>query len=465
MPTILDVPHPSRKEAAPGMAQTFHLLTAAALLAGLAASGRAAEMLAASVSSITAADATRHVEALADDAFEGREGGTRGGRAAAAYIVEQIEPLGFEPAGDDGSWYQAFGAGLRNVLALLPGRDPGLASELVVVGAHYDHVGYGTERNSFGPFGFVHNGADDNASGVAGLIEVMEALQRLPEPPRRSILIAFWDGEEKGLLGSNHFVRERPALLADHRPVFSINLDMIGRLRNERLVVYGVRTAEGLRRRLVAANNDPRAAAGLELAFDWDILEDSDHYPFIAGRVPTLMFHTGLHDQYHRPSDDVELVNFDGIPPVARLTLATATEIAETPQRPLFRAAAQAESNATRRRLEERQPPGGPSRGRWGIVTRADAGEPGTPIVVAVTFGGPAQQAGLQQGDRLLAVAGRPLAGQAEMVEQLKRSGDECRLAVERRGRMLEITMCDGVRPRTSQPSDEDHNNATRLDD
>ncbi|MDA1200939.1 MAG: PDZ domain-containing protein, partial [Planctomycetota bacterium] len=100
-----------------------------------------------------------------------------------------------------------------------------------------------------------------------------------------------------------------------------------------------------------------------------------------------------------------------------------------------------------------------------GIVPRADAGEPGTPIVVAVTFGGPAQQAGLQPGDRLLAVAGRPLAGQAEMVEQLKRSGDECRLAVERRGRMLEITMCDGVRPRTSQPSDEDHNDATRLDD
>ena len=454
MTTILDVLNPSRKEAAPGMARTFHLLTVAALLAWLAGPGRAAEMLAASVSSVTAADAARHVEALADDAFEGREGGTRGGRAAAAYIVEQIEPLGFKPAGDDGSWYQAFGAGLRNVLALLPGRDPGLAGELVVVGAHYDHVGYGTERNSFGPFGFVHNGADDNASGVAGLIEVMEALQRLPEPPRRSILIAFWDGEEKGLLGSNHFVRERPALLVDHRPVFSINLDMIGRLRNERLVVYGARTAEGLRRRLVAANNDPRAAAGLELAFDWDILEDSDHYPFIAGRVPTLMFHTGLHDQYHRPSDDVELVNFDGIPPVARLTLAMATEIAETPQRPLFRAAAQAESNATRRRLEERRPPGGPSRGRWGIVTRADPGEPGTPIVIAVTSGSPARRAGLQPGDRLLAVADRSPASQAEMVEQLRLAGDECRVTVERRGRTREITM--RVVEQTSESSSED---------
>ena len=175
------------------------------LTAGMAliqpGTARTDEFLALAPASITADDAARHVIALADDAFEGREGGTRGGRAAAAYIVDQIESLGYQPAGGDGSYYQAFGSGLRNILALLPGSDPTLAAEVIVVGGHYDHVGYGTQKNSFGPFGFVHNGADDNASGVAGLIELMEAVRQLPQAPRRSILFAFWDGEEKGLLG------------------------------------------------------------------------------------------------------------------------------------------------------------------------------------------------------------------------------------------------------------------------
>jgi hypothetical protein len=406
-----------------------------------AAAAPAAEMLAASVSSITADEAARHVEALADDAFEGREGGTRGGQAAATYIVEQITPLGFEPAGDAGSYFQPFGAGLRNILALLPGRDPELAREVVVIGAHYDHVGYGNERNSFGPFGFVHNGADDNASGVAGLIEIMEALRQLPERPRRSILIAFWDGEEKGLLGSSHFLRVRPEPLAGRPLVFSLNLDMIGRLRDERVVVYGARTAPGLRAWLAATNSDPATGTGLELAFDWDITEDSDHYPFIAAQIPTLMLHTGLHDQYHRPSDDVERINFAGIPAVSRLALAAVTAQADAPERPAFRGESRAESNATRRRLEEGRPPQGPSRGRWGIVSRGDPGEPTTPIVVDVAPGSPADMAGLRAGDRIHAVDGEPCADQAAMVRRLQGAAASCRVVADRRGRLMQLTL------------------------
>ncbi|MFM8703368.1 MAG: M20/M25/M40 family metallo-hydrolase, partial [Planctomycetia bacterium] len=170
---------------------------------GLIAAGRApaAERMSAAHASIQAADASRHVHALADDSFEGREGGSRGGRAAGAYIVQAIEKLGLQPAGDNGTYDQAFG-GMRNILALLPGSDPMVAGELVVVGAHYDHVGYGNASNSYGPTGYIHNGADDNASGVAGLIEIAEAFQHMPSRPRRPILFAFWDGEEKGLLGS-----------------------------------------------------------------------------------------------------------------------------------------------------------------------------------------------------------------------------------------------------------------------
>ena len=331
-------------------------LVCAAAVAGVAMAAAkpalfAAELMAAARSSIQAEDAKRHVCALADDALEGREGGSRGGRAAGSYIISHLEKLGLEPAGDNGSYYQQFG-GMRNILALARGSDPAVANELIVVGAHYDHVGYGNSGNSYGPFGFVHNGADDNASGVAGLIEVAEAMQHLPGRPRRPILFAFWDGEEKGLLGSYHFVRVRPALLAHMSIAFSVNLDMIGRLRGERLEVFGARTSEGLRAAVVQSNNRP-GAQPLELAFDWAIDEDSDHYPFIAARIPTVMFHTGLHDQYHRPSDDVQLINFEGIEPVARLTLDFLAAMADDRGPPRsFRSQARSESDATKRALE-----------------------------------------------------------------------------------------------------------------
>jgi hypothetical protein len=307
----------------------------------------------------------------------------------------------------------------------------------IVIGAHLDHLGRdpGLEGDT------VYNGADDNASGVAGLIEIMEALRRLPERPRRSILVAFWDGEEKGLLGSSHFLRVRPEPLAGRPLVFSLNLDMIGRLRDERVVVYGARTAPGLRGRLVATNSDPASGAALHLAFDWDVLEDSDHYPFIAARIPTLMLHTGLHDQYHRPSDDVELVNVAGIPLVCRLALAVITDMADSPQPLAFRGASRSESNATRRRLEEARPPGGPSQGRWGIVSRVDPGEPQTPIVVNVAGSSPAERAGLRAGDRLHAVDGLSFADQAAMVERLRTAGDSCRLLIERQGRLQEMAV------------------------
>jgi len=389
--------------------------------------------------SIQAADAKRHVAALADDALEGREGGSRGGRAAGTYIVGAIEKLGLQPAGDAGVFYQRFGT-MRNILALLPGSDPTVAHELIVFGAHYDHVGYGSANNSHGPTGLIHNGADDNASGVAGLIEVAEALQHMPRIPQRSILFAFWDGEEKGLLGSNHFLRVRPESLKQFSIVFSVNLDMIGRLRDERLEVYGSRTAEGLRSTLVKSN----VRANLELVFDWKIADDSDHYPFIAARIPTLMFHTGLHDQYHRPSDDVQLVNFDGIEPVARLALDFLIALADDPHpRRSFRAQSRSESAASRQTLESlaAMSPGRIERGRWGMGTRQDPGETASPVVVRITPSSPVEKAGLLVGDRVLAIDSVALVDQAEMVARLVSAGDHVTLDIDRKGRTLRLRL------------------------
>jgi hypothetical protein len=452
---ILVAESSSRKEADPGMPpkSTLHTWSPTGrpsrwplvAIAGALATGSsvAVELLSLAPASITAEDAARHVRALADDTFEGREGGSRGGRAAAAYILDQIKPLGYEPAGNDGSYYQGFGGGLRNILAFLPGSDPKLAAEVVVVGAHYDHVGYGTQQNSFGPFGFVHNGADDNASGVAGLVELMEAVRRLPHRCRRPILFAFWDGEEKGLLGSRHFLRMRPPLLTEKRLVFFLNLDMIGRLRERRLTVFGARSASGLRSLLVAANNQPKGGSGLELAFDWDVTEDSDHYAFIMAGIPAVMLHTGLHDQYHRPSDDVEHVNFEGIPRVTRLALAVIAAVADQDDALVFRPASRSESNITRRRFEEERPANRPPQGRWGILSRSDPADLSLPIVIDVARNSPADRAGLRAGDRILTVAGERITDQSTMIRTLGAMANECVIEVERRGLLQVLEMQD----------------------
>ena len=402
--------------------------------------GHAAE----AVSVIDAAGAGRHVAALADDALEGREGGSRGGRAAGAYIVETLRGAGLRPAGDEGTYYQRFGT-MRNILALVPGSDPACERELVVVGAHYDHVGYGTAANSYGPTGMIHNGADDNASGVAGVLEIAEVLQAMPAKPRRPVLLAFWDGEEKGLLGSWHFVRVRPQPLRDLRPVFVVNLDMIGRLRGERVEIYGGRTMTGLRRIVTETNRE----TGLELIFDWDIVDDSDHFPFIESRVPTVMLHTGLHDEYHRPSDDVQLVNTAGVETVARLAMGVVTAVADRPGTPAgFRDASRREKNAHRDTLE-RVLPAAPveQRVRWGMSTRSDAGDPSAPVVVRVVPDSPLERAGLRCGDRIIAIDGEPFATQATMLQRMASAGDALTLQIDRAGRILDVRVVSGEAP------------------
>ncbi|MEX2113551.1 MAG: M20/M25/M40 family metallo-hydrolase, partial [Pirellulales bacterium] len=271
-----------------------------------------AEVRAAAVRSITAEKVKNYVDALADDTFEGREAGSRGSRAAGGYIVEEIKKHGLPGGGPQGSYYQPFGS-YRNILAFAEGSDPAQKDQVIVVSAHYDHVGYGSNRNSYGPIGRIHNGADDNASGVAGLLEVIDAVCKLPQRPRRSILFAFWDGEEKGLLGSEHWVNN-PTVPLKNVPIL-LNVDMIGRLRNSRVEVIGIRTTPGLRRLISQLNG----AEALTLDFNWDIRPDSDHQSFYSRGIPFLMLHTGKHSEYHRPSDDAELINNDGLSQIAQL--------------------------------------------------------------------------------------------------------------------------------------------------
>jgi len=355
---------------------------------------------------------------LADDTFEGREAGSRGGRAAAIYLVQQLQKLGL-PGGNrasgsssdagggssgpggaaakgTASYYQAFGTS-SNLLALVEGSDPELKQQFVVVSAHYDHVGYGTRRTSFGPLGYIHHGADDNASGVAGLLEIAQAVRQLAVPPKRSILFAFWDGEEQGLLGSKYWLDNPTVPL--QQVVVMANLDMIGRLRPMGVEVVGSRSARGLRRLVSEQNN----GLDLPLTFSWEIKGNSDHYPFFAKNIPVVMLHTGLHADYHRPSDVAEKINNEGLRQVAQLMFKVVLELADAPHAVGFRPAARDESPTSQKTVEQALPT---LPGRLGVQLLAPAPDDKDAargiIIGSLAPDSAAARAGLRAGDRIV---------------------------------------------------------------
>lgn len=340
-----------------------------------------------------------YIDVLADDRYEGREAGTRGGRAAGAYLAERLQELDLKPGGGIGTYFQVFGGG-RNILGVIEGSDPERKRQFVILSAHYDHVGYGTQRTSRGPIGYVHNGADDNASGVAGLLEVAEAFNVLGEPPKRSVIFAFWDGEEKGLLGSKHWVRNPTVPMDD--VAFVINADMIGRMREQRVEIHGTRSASGLRR-LVSQQNEN---ADLLLDFVWDTKKNSDHHEFYLAGIPFLLFHTGLHDDFHRPSDDAHKINHEGTEQISKLLFSVAFELANQPQNRGFRDQCRRETKAGLANLERGLPARPPRLGVWWEHREGD--RPGL-YLKRVIPGLPAERAGLQVGDRLLRFNDRPI--------------------------------------------------------
>jgi hypothetical protein len=311
-----------------------------------------------------------------------------------------------QPAGHDGAYFQLFGPGYRNILGIIPGSDPALGNQFVLISAHYDHVGYGTRRNSNGPIGYIHNGADDNASGTAAVLELIEAFQRLAIPTRRSVLFVLWDGEEKGLLGSLHWLSNPTVALENVR--LMINLDMVGRLRQDRLSVAGTRTMPGLRESVSRANLD----TNLEIDFPWDVLDNSDHHAFYRYRIPALLLHTGLHEDYHRPSDDADKVNSTGMERVTAFAFRLASDLADRDTLPAFRRAAETESAFAKQRFEQPLPPSPPRLGiTWGEHTPDSDGL----LIRTVVPGSAADRSGIRAGDRIVALDGEPLADAARL--------------------------------------------------
>ena len=354
----------------------------------------------AALESIQAEELRQHVAYLADDEREGREAGSTGSREAAEYLAGKLNQLGMSPGGTDGRFLQPFNPNYQNILAVIKGSDPEMSQQYVLIGAHYDHVGYGTLRNSRGTVGEIHNGADDNASGVSGVLELAEAFLVLPDAPKRSILFAFWDAEEKGLFGSKHWI-DHPTVPVD-QVVCALTLDMIGRLREDRLTLFGTRTGYELRR-LVSQNND---TADLSLNFDWKMVANGDHYNFFRRGIPTLFAYTGVHEDYHRPSDDVGLVNTAGMRQVVQLLFAITHELANRQEAVSFRERSRDESTKTEQAVFGQQPP---SPLRLGATwDREQLSESGVQLSLVRT-GSAAEKAGIKPQDRIVKFAGRDI--------------------------------------------------------
>jgi len=283
------------------------------------------------------------VTVLAHDSLMGREVGTEYEKKAAAYIAQRFADLNLNPKGVEG-YYQDFtfkrsgnphlqveyieegsenGSADdteteqayeniitgRNVIAYLDNK----ADYIVVVGAHFDHLGMGGRGNSLyrGEEPAIHNGADDNASGVAMMLHLAKELQQKEAPKNNNYLFIAFSGEEEGLLGSNYFVKNPTIDLRD--VTYMINMDMVGRLNEEKsLAVYGVGTAPNLSEVVNANKND------LQIIERESGVGPSDHTSFYLSDIPVLHFFTGQHEDYHRPSDETDKVNFEGMDLVSK---------------------------------------------------------------------------------------------------------------------------------------------------
>jgi hypothetical protein len=386
------------------------------------------------------------VRYLADDALEGRLAGSPGERCAGDYIASRLQALGLRGGGTGGGFFQDVplatslnphapaGTG-RNVIGVLDGADPTLKGEVIVVGAHYDHLGHG-HFGSAAPdlIGEIHNGADDNASGIAALLRVAALLSEGPRPARSVVFMAF-TGEESGLLGSAHFAREPTVPLAGVRAM--LNMDMVGRLEGRPLIIYGVDTATEWRPLLQPKAN----SLGLELALRGEGYGPSDHTSFYINDIPVLHFFTNTHGDYHRPSDDWELIDADGLERVAQLVTAVARRLATPEQRlTLVRGAG--------------EPPraGGSGRGQGaylGTVPDFTPVERGV-LLGGVTPGSPGDAAGLRKGDLLIRLGIHEVADLEAFTAALQahRPGDEVEVVVVRDGERLTVKAVLGSRSR-----------------
>jgi hypothetical protein len=317
---------------------------------------------------------------------------------------------------------------VANVIGVLTPRDRDV-SEYVVVGAHYDHLGMGGE-SSLSKEGGIHNGADDNASGVAAMLELARIFAAGRDSLKRGIVFVGFVGEEIGVLGSTFYVNNPVVPL--EKTALMLNLDTIGRMRERKLYAAGVGSSPVIKGLVERANENDRAALKIETSEGG--YGPSDHFPFYGKNVPVLFFFTGANEDYHKVTDDWQKINVEGLASVVELSSRILAELVFTDLPVPF----------TRAAADTAGPPGGEGYGRgtgahFGIVPDF-GGEPGKGAKITGTgAGSPAEKAGLRPGDVIVKFAGKTITGLQDLSYALrdKKPGDEVEVVVVRDGKEM----------------------------
>jgi len=279
-----------------------------------------------------------------------------------------------------------------NVGGFIEGNDPELKNEWIIIGAHFDHLGMGGEGSLYrGDEPQIHNGADDNASGTTGVLELAEKFASQKDKLKRSIAFFTFSGEELGLLGSNYLVNNLPFPAED--AITMINMDMIGRLKDSSLIVYGTGTSSSWKALLNKDN-----VYGFKLTFNDEGFGPSDHSSFYGKKIPVLFFFTGTHEDYHKPSDDTEIINFPGEKEILDFVFNVAMDIDNTSERPDYLLVEKKESAQifTRKVYVGTVPD---------FASNVDGYK-----ISGVSEGSPAQLAGLQGGDVIISFGGKKIS-------------------------------------------------------
>ena len=318
---------------------------------------------------------------------------------------------------------------VKNVIAGLPGSDPALRNEWVVVGAHYDHLGLG-DRNSLAPsqIGQIHHGADDNASGTAGVLEIARLAAKNKPQWKRSVLFITFAGEELGLLGSSQFVNHPTIPLNGIAGM--INMDMIGRLNNDRLFVGGVGTSPSFKPWLAEFNE----TIHLQLDYSDSGYGASDHMSFNAKKIPVLFFFSGLHSDYHKPTDTSDKINPNGAVKVLSIVYMMADRMATDV------------NHLEYTEVQQPKPATAGSGGGYGpyFGSIPDFRDDLKGVLFAdVQNNSPAAKAGLKQGDLLVAFDGKPIENLYDFTYALrtKKVGDVVAVVVKRNGQELKVNV------------------------
>lgn len=382
---------------------------------------------------------------LASDEMKGRGIGTIEIDNAADYIAKKFEEYGLKPGADNGSFYQTWtqdvldkkNVTLKNVIGIIPGTNPKL-SEAVVISGHYDHLGLGEVGAKKGNKGKIHNGADDNASGVAVMLEIAKTLGKTAKPARTIIFVAF-TAEESGLIGSRYFVANYKKYTID-KILANLNIDTVGRLFENKLMVLNTNTAREWK--FIFMGTDFTTGVSSELITQ--DLDASDQMAFIEKGIPGVqLFYSGIGSDYHVPEDDTEKIDGAGLVKVATVAREVIEYLAEREEPMVFTGKAR----SGKPQMSQMGKKGGERRASTG--TMPDFAYSGAGVKIAgVSDDSPAAKAGVLKDDVVTAFNGKQVKNLKDYSNFLKehQPGDTVTFTIERDGEKQDVKITLGER-------------------